>query len=202
MVNFGDQYQCPRGEKGRLVAALMNREHEPLTLWGLSKVTIGSDFVILDVGCGGGKTISRLAQMAPQGKVFGIDCSVDMVKFSKKINKTLIARKRVEIIEGSVEKIRFKDDSFDLVTAFETYYFWNNLLGALKEIKRILKPEGKLLLVNELLYGVSPAKLIEETHVKLFPLHEIQNMMQSVGFTHIQIFTKAESLWNTILTQK
>lgn len=202
MVNFGDQYQCPIGEKGKLVAALMNREHEPLTLWGLSKVEIGPDFVILDVGCGGGKTINRLAKMVPNGKVYGIDCSAEMVKFSKKINKTLITQKCVEIIEGSVEKIRFRDNSFDLVTAFETYYFWNNMCLALEEIKRVLKPGGKLLLVNELLHNVTPAKLIEETHVKLFPLQEIQNMMKSVGFTDVQIFTKAESAWNAILSKK
>ena len=154
------------------------------------------------MGCGGGKTVSRLAQLAPQGKVFGIDYSADMVKFSKKINKMLIAQNRVEIIEGSVEKMSFKDDFFDLVTAFETYYFWTNFPDALKEIKRVLKPGGKLLLVNELIYGVTPAKLIEETHVKLFPLEEIQNVMQSIGFVDVQVFTKAESPWNAIVAQK
>jgi ubiquinone/menaquinone biosynthesis C-methylase UbiE len=190
------------GRRGRIVAAMMNQHHQSLTLWGLTKVAVGSDFVVLDVGCGGGKTISRLAQLAPQGKVFGVDYSIEMVKFSKKINKMLIAQNRVEIIEGSVEKMSFKDNFFDLVTAFETYYFWTNLSDALKEINRALKPGGKLLLVNELLCGVTPAKLIEETHVKLFPLEEIQNVMQSVGFVCVQIFTKAESPWNAILAQK
>ena len=182
MVSLGDQYRCPRGPRGRLVAAKMNRNHEKLTLWGLTKITVGSDFVVLDVGCGGGKTINRLAELAPKGKVFGIDYSADMVKFSRKINKMLIAQNRVEIIEGSVEKMSFNDDFFDLVTAFETYYFWTNLCEALREIKRVLRPRGKLLLVNELLYGVTSAKLIEETHVKVFPLEEIKNVMQSVGF--------------------
>jgi ubiquinone/menaquinone biosynthesis C-methylase UbiE len=125
-----------------------------------------------------------------------------MVKFSKKINKTLIAQNRVKIVAVSVEKMNFKDNFFDLVTAFETCYFWTKFPDSLKEIKRVLKPSGKLLLVNELLCGVTPAKLIEETHVKLFPLEEIQNVMQSVGFVCVQIFTKAESPWNAILAQK
>ena len=202
MSNLGDQYRRPTGPRGRLVATMMNRNHEPLTLWGLTKITIGSDCVILDVGCGGGKTISRLAQLAPQGKVFGVDYSIEMVKFSKKINKMLIAQNRVEIIEGSVEKMSFKDDFFDFVTAFETYYFWSNFPNALKEIKRVLKPGGKLLLVNELIYGATPAKLIEETHVKLFPLEKIHNVMKSIGFVGIQVFIKAESPWNAIVGQK
>src|SRR5512135_2997616 len=116
MSSLGDQYQCPKGRLGRLIASIMNRDHETLTLWGLSKVSIDSKDVILDVGCGGGKTINKLAQLAPQGKVYGIDYSVDMVKFSKKINKTLIAKNRAEIVLASVEKMSFKDDFFDLVT--------------------------------------------------------------------------------------
>jgi len=202
MSNLDDQYKCPMGRQGRLVACMMNNLHEPLTLWGLTKVNIGLDFAILDVGCGGGKTISKLAQLAPKGKIYGIDYSSEMVKFSKKINKTLIAQHRVEITEASVEKIIFKDDFFDLVTAFETYYFWSNLRVAFKEILRVMKPGGKLLLVNELLHGVTSAKIIKETHVKLFPLEEIQNVMKSVGFTYVQIFTEAESPWNAIVAQK
>ena len=72
----------------------------------------------------------------------------------------------------------------------------------MKEIKRVLKPGGKLLLVNEMLYGVSPAKLIEETHVKLYPLEEIQNVLKSIGFVCVQVFTEAKSPWNAFLAQK
>lgn len=202
MVIFGDQYRRPTGVRGRFVAAMMNRHHEKLILWGLTKVTVGSGFVVLDVGCGGGKTVNRLAQLAPQGKVFGVDYSPDMVEYSKKINKKLIAQNRVEIIEGPVEKMSFKDDLFDLVTAFETYYFWSNLSDALKEIRRVLKPDGQLLLANELKFGVTPAKVIKDTHVKLFQLQEIQVSLQSVGFVGVQGFTEPDSDWNAVIAQK
>ena len=202
MLSLEDQYRCPKGSRGRLVATMMNQHHEPLTLWGLSKVTIGLAYVVLDVGCGGGKTVNRLAQLAPHGKVFGIDCSADMVKFSKKINKRLIAQNRVEIIDGAVEKMSFEDNFFDLLTAFETYYFWTKFPDALKEILRVLKPGGKLLLGNEMIAGGTPAKIVEETHVKLFPLEEIHKVMESVGFVNIEAFTKVQSPWNAILAQK
>ena len=206
MLGLRDQYRCPTGRPGRLVAKLMNQEHEPLTLWGLTTVKIASDDVILDVGCGGGKTVNRLAQQAPQGKVFGIDYSADMVEYSKKVNKKLIAQNHVQIVEGSVEKMSFPNDYFDLVTAFETYYFWPSFRDALEEIKRVLKPGGKLLLVNEMVqdgvYEVKYAQLIEETHMRLIPLEEIRNAMRSVGFVGVQVFTKAESPWNAVLAQK
>ena len=206
MPDLLNQYKRPTGRRGRVVAALMNKRHEALTLWGLTHVNIEPDYVILDVGCGGGKAITRLAKQAVLGKVFGIDYSVDMVEYSQKINKTLIAENRVKIREGSVEKTGFPDNFFDLVTAIETYYFWPRLPNALQEIKRVLKPEGKLLLVNEMVkdgvYEVEHAEMIEKTQVCLFPLEEIRRNMQSVGFVNVQIFTNDKSPWNAILAQK
>lgn len=206
MFGLMNQFRCPTGRRGRFVAALMNRGHKPLTLWGLTHVEIEPDYVILDVGCGGGKTVNRLAQKAPLGKVFGIDYSPDMVEYSKKVNKKLIAEDRVEIVEGSVDKTGFPDAFFDLVTAIETYYFWHSFSDALKEIWRVLKPGGKLLMVNEMVkdgvYDVKYAKTIEQVHVMLIPLEEIKNTALRVGFADVQIFTKEGSPWNAVLAQK
>ena len=206
MPDLLDQYKCPTGRRGRVVAALMNKGHEALTLWGLTHVNIEPNYVILDVGCGGGKTVSRLAQRAALGKVFGIDYSADMVEYSRKVNKKLIAENRVEIIEGSVEKTGFPDNFFDLVTAIETYYFWPSLPDALREIKRVLKSGGRLLMVNEMVkdgvYEIKKAKMIKKAHVQLIPLDEIRNIMESVGFADVQVFTKAESPWNAVLARK
>lgn len=206
MLGLMDQYRRPKGHQGRLVAASMNQEHTALTTWGLKHVDIGSDYVILDVGCGGGKTVSRLAQRATQGKVFGIDYSPDMVQYAKEVNKKFLAQNRVEILEASVEKLFFPDNFFNLVTAFETYYFWPSLPEAFQEIKRVLKPEGKLLTVNEMVkdgvFEVKYAKLIEKTHVHLVSLDEIRNVLQSVGFVDVKVLTKRKSPWNAVLAQK
>ena len=206
MSDLMDQYKCPTGRQGKRVAALMNQSHKPLTLWGLTHVNIESNYVILDVGCGGGKTVSRLAQRAPLGKVFGIDYSADMVDYSLKVNKKLVAENRVKIVAASVEKTGFPDNFFDLATAVETYYFWPSLSDALREIRRVLKPNGKLLMVNEMVkdgeYEIKNAKIIEQTHVHLITLEEIKDAILSTGFVDVQVFTKAGSPWNVILAKK
>jgi ubiquinone/menaquinone biosynthesis C-methylase UbiE len=203
---FMDQYKCPTGLQGRVVAMSMNQKHSKLTSWGLNKVKINPNFVVLDVGCGGGKSISKLAKLAYQGKVFGVDLSQDMVKFSKEVNKELIAQGRVSIVEGSVEKMSFPNDSFDLVTAVETYYFWSNLSDAFREVKRILKSKGNLLLINEMIkdgvYEVENMEIITKTNVCLVPLQKIRKVLASVGFVNIEIFTQKRSPWNSILAQK
>lgn len=200
------QYRCPSGVLGRKVAANMNKGHWDLTTWGLKHISIKTDSLILDVGCGGGKTVSRLARRAAQGKVYGIDQSADMVDFSRKVNKKLIATNRVEIFQGSVEKTGFKDDFFDLVTAIETYYFWPNLADAFQEVKRILKKGGYLLFISEMVqdgvYEVENAEIIAKTHVDLVPLKELKRLLNSVGYDNVRVYRKRNSKWNAILAQK
>ena len=200
------QYRCPTGVSGKKIAANMNKGHWDLTTWGLKHVSIKSDFVILDVGCGGGKTINRTARRAVQGKVYGIDYSEDMVDYSKQVNRRLIAQNRVEIVHGTVEKTGFKDEFFDLVTATETYYFWPNLADAFEEIKRILKKEGYLLIISEMIkdgaYEVENAEIIAKTQVNLVPLQEIQRILHSTGYNTVKVYRKRKSKWNAILAQK
>lgn len=203
---YWSQYSYPTGALGRTVAANMNKGHWNLTTWGLKHVSIKPDSVILDVGCGGGKTISRLARRAKQGKVYGLDQSAEMVDYAKQINRTFIAKNRVEIVQGSVEKTAFKDEFFDLVTAFETYYFWPNLADTFKEIKRILKKGGHLLIINEMIkdgrYEVENAELIAKTQVRLVPLEEMEKILYFAGFGAVKVCRKRKSDWNAIRARK
>ena len=200
------QYRCPTGGFGRMIAANMNKGHWDLTTWGLRHVCFKSDFVILDVGCGGGKTISRLARRAVHGKVYGIDLSADMIDYSKQVNNKLIATNRTQIVQSSVEKTGFEDEFFDLVTAVETYYFWPDLELAFREIKRILKNGGSLLIISEMIkdgvYEVENAALIAKTQVQLVPLQEMQKMLFSAGFNNVTVYRKGKSSWNAVLAQK
>jgi len=100
----------------------MNSTHSKLTDWGLKHILIKDHDTILDVGCGGGRTVSKLAAVATQGKVHGVDYSEESVAATKRMNARWIDLGRVEIRHASVSRLPFPDGMFDLVTAVETYF--------------------------------------------------------------------------------
>src|ERR1700690_3562411 len=70
-----EQCRKPSGWLGRFILWRMNSRHSKSTDWGLAQVSIGKDDTILDVGCGGGRTLSKLAAIAHRGKGHVVDYS-------------------------------------------------------------------------------------------------------------------------------
>ena len=186
----------------------MNISHASLAEWGSSHIKISKDMIILDIGCGGGANINYFAQIATGGKVYGIDYSPTSVKVSKEVNKKYIEEGIVEIQESSVSKLPFEDKTFDVVSGFEAYYFWPDLINDLKEIHRVLKVNGKLLLVNE---GYKcenkEIRTIVENWATLgnFKLHspeEYRDFLTTARFSEIEIYEQKEKGWITVIAMK
>src|SRR5262245_18960336 len=102
-----NQCRTPRGWLGRFFLWEIGARHSSLTDWGLSLISIEKHYTILDVGCGGGRTVSKLAGKATDGRVFGVDYSAASVAASRRTNKESIIDGRVEIHRASVSKLPF-----------------------------------------------------------------------------------------------
>ncbi len=85
-----NQLRKPSRWVGQLFVRSMNKSHSALTDWGLTHIQIGKGFTILDVGCGGGRTIQKMAAMATEGKVFGVDYADGSIAASRALNARLI----------------------------------------------------------------------------------------------------------------
>src|SRR5260370_7479044 len=144
--------QCskPRGWLGRFTLWRMNSSHSKLTDWGLEHISIENHHTILDVGCGGGRTVSKLAAIATRGKVYGVDYSDESVAATKRTNARWIELGRVEIRHGSISQLPFPDGMFDLVTAVETHFWWPNLPGDMRDTSPLPNPYGTLVLIAEI----------------------------------------------------
>jgi ubiquinone/menaquinone biosynthesis C-methylase UbiE len=179
----------------------MNSSHSKLTDWGLKHISIENRCTILDVGCGGGRTVSKLAAIATQGKVYGIDYSDESVAATKRTNARWIDLGRVEIRHGSVSQLPFPDGMFDFVTAVETHFFWPNLPADMREISRVLKPGGTLIFIAEIYKGANTmtAKLAEKyasrTGMTLLSVDEHRELFTNAGYSNVQVIEERDKGW-------
>ena len=198
---LASQCQKPRGWLGRILLWNMNSRHSGVTDWGLSHVRIEPHFTILDVGCGGGRTVSKLAEVVTQGKVYGVDYSETSVAATRKTNARWINENRVEVQHGSVSQLPFKDATFDLVTAVETHFWWPDLPAGIREIYRVLKPGGKMVVIGEVYKGAGTAmaKMVEQKApqigMKLLHPEEHRVLFANAGYSEVQIVTEGKKGW-------
>jgi ubiquinone/menaquinone biosynthesis C-methylase UbiE len=111
----------------------------------------------------------------------------------------LIKAGRVEIRQASVSQLPFPDSEFDLVTAVETQYYWPDLVEDMREILRVLKPGGRLLVIAESYKGGKndklqrPAmKLLRSTHLSVAEQGEL---FSAAGYTDVQLFEERDKGW-------
>lgn len=147
---FFSNARKPVGFLGKIMVSGMNGGgHAAMANWALKQVMVSDNDHVLDIGCGGGGNIARMLKLAQHGKVDGIDFSSVSVEKSKKVNAKAIVEGRCEVMEGNVTKLTFEAETFDVVTAFETIYFWPDIEHCFNEVKRVLKIGGKFVIVNE-----------------------------------------------------
>ncbi|MCV3728595.1 class I SAM-dependent methyltransferase [Ureaplasma miroungigenitalium] len=161
----------------------MNQHHQTIASWGFSQFEIKADDICLDAGCGGGANIMYMAQRAAH--VTGIDISAMSCKVSQEVNDLDIKNNRVNILQSSIEDFKGADESFSLVTAFCTIYFWNNRLGAFQNIYRMLKPNGRFCLIAS-----GHQKQLEWRHVpdlKVVSEYVLMAEINQAGFSDITI---------------
>lgn len=196
----------PTGTAGAEMLARMNNSHAEVTEWGLAFLPIAADAAVLDIGCGGGATLHRLAMRAPQGRITGVDYSEVSVACSQEFNRADIASGRMQVIQGSVENLPFADNAFDIITTVESFYFWPAPQENLREVCRVLKPGGRFLLIAEIHEdGSLPEQ--DRRNIELYRLFnptrtEFETLFRNAGFTAVQSHTKAGEHWIAVSGRK
>lgn len=193
------QSKKPSGRFGRFLAWGMNFGHASLTRWGLGFIDIARDIDALDIGCGGGRTVERLAGIATDGKVVGIDYSPDAIAVARKKNRELIDIGRVEILQESVSSMSFTDDAFDLVTAFETHYFWPDFRNNLKEVYRVTKQNGQLLIVGAVYknkrFDRRNRRIVDAIGMTYLSIEELRESLEGVGYAEFDALEEKSKGW-------
>lgn len=192
-----NQVKYPNGDAGIQTLKRMNVAHNDGSLWAISKLNLDENkqLNILDIGCGGGQNLLNLSIKFKNSMLFGIDHSPTSINLSSQTCKDI--KKRVFLEVSDVHKMSFSDNKFDLVTAFETLYFWENLDIAFNEIKRVLKKDGVFMIFLE---GTTKQTLEKWENLgegiklknKLNPT-EVKEILNKNGFLNVEIYSKDKS---------
>ena len=146
---FFNNTRKPEGLLGRCMVGSMNHAHAALADWGLRHLPETGPTEIAELGCGGGRNIRALLRKYPVATVTALDYSKISVEKAMSVNRKGLQAGRCRIIQGDVSHLPFENSAFDLVTAFETVYFWPGPTESFREVYRTLRPGGIFLIANE-----------------------------------------------------
>ena len=121
---------------------------------------------VLDAGCGTGLLLEQMAiSVGAKGQVVGLDYSPDMLDMARHRCHSLA---HVELQQGSVEQLDFESNSFDVVSCTQTLLYVKQVETALHEIHRVLKPHGRVGIIETDWRGVVFNSLDEPLTRKIF----------------------------------
>jgi precorrin-6B methylase 2 len=159
--------------KGREIAQIMSfegadwlerssRPKEENTDLAISKLPITKNSVVADIGAGTGYYTFRIAPKVPFGKVYAVEIQDDAIKFLKERSEKL-KQNNVIVIKGGEQSPNLPDNAIDLAIMVDVYHELLYPHEMLQAMRRSLKPNGKLLLIE---YRA------EDPKVEIKPLHK------------------------------
>lgn len=179
----------PNGFWGKRVIKKMNGpRHAHLPEWVFADFTIPDKCRILDVGCGGGANIKRMLELNPTATAIGLDNSTLSMNEAIEENYRNIVDKRCQILGGNATQMPLAKESFDLITAFETIYFWSSVALGVQEMFRLLKPSGTCLIANEM-DGTEEfvGNLEKSAAMRIYSIEDIKEYLAYAGFVNINV---------------
>lgn len=182
-------------EYGLAMLNRMNDRHRELHQWALSHISLEGRTSLLDIGFGGGQNIYNLSHLAPNARVCGIDFSEASYKKCAELNKEAIDEGRVALELGSAEHLPYEAGTFQLATAFETVYYWPNIVQCFRNVHDVLADGGEFLICNEDSSLHGKEELADALHMTFYSLSELEDLLHQAGFETVRTDTHPNGKW-------
>lgn len=141
-VFIARQASHPKGLLGWIVAQIMSRETGWENKKAIDLLGLEPGQSVLDVGCGHGASLMELAERVEHGRVAGLDPSAVMVGIAQKKARS----HTIEVVRAEACDMPFEDAAFDAAMSVHTIYFWDDPVRELREIRRVVAPNGRFVL--------------------------------------------------------
>ena len=176
------QLSNPNGMAGKVVGMLMTRANRLPTQLAIDALGILPGQDVLDLGCGPGQAIAQMLPLAFPGRVSGIDQSPTMIGQAQRANRAAISSGRARLDLGAFEKLPYPDACFDRILASNVAYFWHDAAAVLEEVRRVLKPGGRLAIYVTDAETMRGWKIAGAGTHRLFSPEDLRNILVRAGF--------------------
>lgn len=167
---------------------------------------------VLDLGTGTARIPILIAQQRPQWQIIGIDLSENMLKVGARNVQAAGCQDRVSLALADAKQLPYADAQFDLVISNSILHHLPDPLPCLRELQRVLKPGGGILLrdllrpvdratVAALVAQVGPdydahqAQLFHDSLCAAFTLAEVTAMVETVGLSGVEVYQSSDRHW-------
>ena len=179
------QFHHPKGIAGEMVGWVMahrgsNRQRN---IWAVSLLDVRPTDRVLEIGFGPGIAIAELAGRATRGHVYGIDHSRVMVRQAGRRNARAVRARRVHLVHASVDRLPGFDEPLDAILAVNTMGFWPDPAQGLRELRRLLRPAGRIALVSQ------PRCTGATRDTTARAARELQDLLTQAGFAPVRVET-------------
>ena len=175
-----EQARTPSGLFGRFIFWVMRHETAAENAGTVQLLDLQPTHRVLEIGFGHGRTLATLARLVPDGLVAGVDPSELMVR-----RATSQFGSRMELREGSSSNLPFPAANFDCVFSVHTVYFWADPASDLREIRRVLRSGGKLVLAFRAKADALAAGKYPTTIYRFFEEDDWKRWATDAGFTSV-----------------
>jgi len=179
------QLREPAGLTGRLMmGTLFDRASRTINEHTLNCLGLEPWHSVLEVGFGGGSAIQSTAARLGEGKVVGVDLSPVMVRRARRKCRKLLQQGRVELCEGDVHELPFEDGVFHRAFSVNTVYFWDDPAAALREIRRVLTDDGRVVLAMRSPEALASYQFPKDLLIPYSP-EDVADSLREAGFREV-----------------
>lgn len=191
LKQMASQLRKPQGEEGVKTGEWMNKGNLRVNQDTLKVLHATGEERILEIGMGNGFFVKDILKDHPQIKYTGCDFSDVMIEQANKINAEWVIKGQATFINADITALPFQNETFDSIFTINTIYFWENVTTVLNELKRVLKPKGKLIITLR-----PKRQMINYPFTKygfnMFSKEDLMCLLETNGFIVSEVFENQE----------
>ena len=185
------QLRKPEGDEGIKVGKWMNQGNAGIYKDTITVLDPAPGDRILEIGMGNGFFTEQIVAADASIKYTGLDFSATMVDEARKINESWIQKGQADFVLSDVAHTPFEDQAFNKIFAINSIYFWEDRPAVLKELHRVLQPNGKLMI------AIRPRRQMQhypfaKYGFNLFSKQDLKELFNEGGFYRVEAFENIE----------